>query len=232
MTLIVYKNRQLAADTRTRHSCAHTRDTTCGHCGEKAVAVKDNRRKLSLARSNEKTPAMFRGEKVLAVSGAGCVPLIDRYKRVLLSGQNLEEVHKSYLSLYGHNTINDDTCTILVIGENSNHIIDVRPSGDLLITQHDQDQFLVLGSGSTAAKWINHLMPWMNADDIVNMAMEDNVGVGGNIHRIDFTKEKLIIEERDPMPPKEMIGAVVAIYDAGYAVMEKKAKAGAQASSK
>jgi hypothetical protein len=214
MTLIVYKDGVLAADTRATHHCSSHNDTNCAHCGKKATAVNDTEQKISLT-VGRKAIATFRGEKVLVMASAGHVGWLNRIQRIISSGKNLEEVFENYLSVNGTNSERDGNCMTVLICETSNYSIRVPRKGSLVVEKVEKDKFILIGSGAEAASWINRLLPHLTAPQIVNLAMHKEVSVGGEIDFVDLSKQELVIERHGKLEPQSMLDAMVSTFKRG-----------------
>jgi hypothetical protein len=221
MTLVVYKNGILATDSRRTHVCSRSHTNKCAYCEKPAVSVKDDADKLFVVR--KKGSIKFRNVTILAYACAGDVEMINRIKGVLRLHDDLEAVYKSYLAIHGTHTKNERTCTVMLIGVEHNFIVRIPEQGSLDVKVFEKDKFLAIGSGTQGARWINKLMPEAWAPLIINMVMEDDVGVGGTISYVDLNEE---IEEGSlrpvmlhvPNDPKTMIERANKVFSMGEAV--------------
>jgi ATP-dependent protease HslVU (ClpYQ) peptidase subunit len=230
MTLVVYKNNMLAADTRATHNCTSTRNNTCAHCGEKAISVNDNKLKIHVFVG--KREINFREDKLLAMASAGEAELINRIQRMIGYGKNIEEAYKNYLDIHGQHNDNKTTCTSILVGVNKNYILQIPKRGDLVVEEKSKDEFLAIGSGSHSAQWINKLLPYLDASAIINLAMHDDLSVGGNIQRIDFTQPvtEQMFATAEKLDPQSLLDAMVKVFQRGRdAMIEDQNKASAPA---
>jgi len=223
MTLIVYKDGILAADTRATHRCGAQHETNCAHCGKGATAVNDNKQKITLL-SQRKTSVMFRGEKVNAVASSGSVHLINRIQRIITSGKDLEAVYENYLSVFGANEEQNGSSTTVLICETHNYVVQAPRKGELEVEQIEKDKFITIGSGTDGAVWVKTLHPHLSAPSIINVVMHKSVGVGGEIDFIDFSKPELSIERQPKYDPKSIINGLIEVFQRGKEAMVAEQK--------
>jgi hypothetical protein len=222
MTLVVYKNNILAADTRTSTRTLAHHKNHCAHCGGANKPVNDDTNKIMLVRSrDENKKSTFRGDTILAFAGAGNCDLLGRIKRIIRMCWNLEEMYTSYMMIHGSAEEKKHTCTVILICEKKNYVIVLPKVGGLEVTEHTRDEFLAIGSGSHSAKWINNLLPTANAPYIVNMAMYKDTSVGGDIHFADFNTRPLNISTATKQDPKFLIEQASKAFLLGEAEMLK-----------
>jgi len=213
MTLIVYKDGILAGDTRTSISRATPEPTTCGHCDKETHMVNDQGSKLSLFRTT--TKAVFRGEKVLAMGGAGRSPFIKRLTNLIRLGGDLEASYKGYIDIMGESFERGFACSLLLVCFEHCYVVEANDKGALIVTQHDRSESLAIGSQLHTVKWMNHIMKSITAIQIVNATMAMAKNIGGEIHYIDFNKPVLTSEIAPKVNPMEIVDNLAFIYEEG-----------------
>lgn len=218
MTLVVFKNGILATDSRRTHECAHNIGNKCAHCNKRATSVNDDANKLNLVQGRHEFK--IRGEKILVYASSGSVSMIGRIRTIVRRGLDIEEVFRNFVLVHGTHTKIEDTCTTLFVGETHNFVMRMRPQGQPSFDVYEKDKFIAIGSGTQGARWINKLMPTTWAPLIINMVMEDDIGVGGTINYVDFTEKQeegkqRLISMYMPNDPKDMIERANKIFELG-----------------
>ena len=184
MTLIVYKNGILAADTRTSVVNRKPDIYTCGHCGEKEKRVMDSGKKLHVFSADD--PVYFKEQRVIAVAIAGLAKKTDALVRLLYAKQDIEDVYKHYLEFQDSPEIGKSS--LLIVCENNFFVINAINRDPLTVEKHPLDENYALGSGSSGAHWLHTLHPDLPAEIIINLVMAKERSVGGNIEFIDINK--------------------------------------------
>lgn len=228
MTLVVYKNKKLAADTRTTHSCSTHVGQKCAHCGEDASAVNDGA--IKIYRTNAKHQPKFRDDEIVAYGSAGDVAFIDKIRPILRRGSmNLEDAFNMYKAInprarHGSRE-NTQSCTFLLVGKKLVYRVRMSTGNQFDVDDFPLDGFVAIGSGTTAAGWINRLVPTLDADSIINLVMAHGTDVGGNIDVIDLTKPEEILTERAiKQDPKTMLISITEVFAVGAKTLSDQIK--------
>lgn len=215
MTLIVYKNKQLAADTRGTLKSTHSNRSihTCAHCGKPAKVVNDKSNKIHLFDSEF---IRFRGDQILTVATAGNSNLSNRFIKIIEEGKDLEQVYQNYLSVHGDEEGRILSCTLLISCKHKNYLFDAGGQNNKLsITEHELDDWLYVGKSSEGAEWISRLMPNLSAAMIINLAMAVDDGVGGQIEELDLCASPRQLKTFEKKDPDRAMAAAKEIFRLG-----------------
>jgi hypothetical protein len=214
MTLIIYKNGILAADSRGTSTLTKSNNVhTCGHCGEAARLVDDSANKLTLIKPEE--DIMFRGDKLRGIGRSGFRPLSERLIKIIMSKKDVEAVYNDYLLVVGKDNVTDNNAGLLLVGEESNYLVSANAKGELSVEVCEHSKFLAIGSGVEVAEWLNLLMPTTDPAVIINMVMLKEKYVGGDIKVLDFNKENPTLMVLDKQDPKVLVDYHKNIFDIG-----------------
>ena len=225
MTLIVYKNGILAADSRTSITRGHGEKNTCGHCDNPIHEVSDTSEKINVF--TDKEAATFRGEKVLAMTGTGSKHLIERLRTLMKTGGDLEASYVSYLAVAGDQTDRSTSCTLLFVCAAHCYLVKVPVKGALIVTQEPRDKDIVLGSTTKAVEWISYLMKSLSATQLINVGMAMHKGIGGPIRYVEFDAPELLVETFAKFDPQELVDSLADIFKVGQETIAAQTKASA-----
>lgn len=196
MTTVAYDGKTMAADSRLTYS---GRKHTCKDCKATNQAILDESIKIVLARGKS-----FRGEKILAIGRAGATHLTSDLIKVLRSDEDFEQTYKHFRMFQ---TEINATADLLVVTEKS--LFHVRAENDpaMVITRHERDVKIAIGSGRIGALVAMKTIGTSAANAIVEVSKHDN-GTGGPVNFIDFADEKPNVSQFDPnaVPMKKKPG--------------------------
>ncbi len=218
MTLVIYKNGTIAADTRTSINCSHREGSQCAHCGKDTESVRDTSQKIKLGFGKK-----FRGETIIAMGSSGNTEMIARVRNIMRHNLDIEEVYKHYQILHGTQQTNPLRCTFMFICETNNYTVSIPEKGELLVKQHPKDKPLFIGSGQTAARTFDDVTN-ASACILINLVMAKETSVGGEIDYIDTKAEQVAVKRHVKTPPADMLHVTQQIYLKGFMSMQEPAK--------
>jgi hypothetical protein len=223
VTLIIYKNNTLAADTRGTLQDPHApHGLKCAHCNEPAFDVIDNSDKLVLIPVDKEI--RFQGSKVLAIGQAGNRELTKRLINLVLKGDDLQDAFRAYAAFHG-NTEHRVTGSLLFCTVDGPYMFDMQKKGAPIIKKYAKGDFITMGSARHVAEWLNALIPDASASHLINLVMARDKTVGGIIHEIDLTAPTLEIKKPNMKDPKSVLDLTVEMIREGAKIVVSKAEA-------
>jgi hypothetical protein len=214
MTLIVYKNNMLAADTRGTFSHSHRESgETCAHCGEVAQVVDDKGNKITFPSPDK--DLKFRGSKILAIGQAGNRSLSKRLVALIMEGKDLEEAYRNHMAFHGPAAEHSQTSSFLICCEDANYVVRIPKKGNLEVEKGAKDGFVAIGACPDVADWLNTLMPDASAAAIINLVMAKDKSVGGLIHEINLAVTPLKLNVYEKKDPARLLTGAVEIFKTG-----------------
>lgn len=192
MTLVVFKNGVLAADSRsgTTLRSPTTANACCPKCEERIdKVVKDEKVKIRLLNNKN---YKFRGDIIRAYAAAGNVPQIDRFNDLIDAGKDIDESFEVFKLLY----TGSDAVVVSLILVGTDHLWTIRFSlgsrrANMEVTKTNFQPYVSIGSGGTGASWINHFAGGsITAQEVVMLVKQNEHTVGGSIHYVNFNVEE------------------------------------------
>lgn len=193
MTLVVYKNNELAADSRGSTEI----ERTDGHCAKCSAPVNkvvvNNKEKIKLPQDVE---VKYMGETVLATGKAGNAHFTTSMINYLFAGKDIHEIYGQHTSL-----IMGEPLGAVIMIVTSDKVIVLRsynPTGpskrkmrDFHIQTFGRNETVMIGSGATEGRVIDKLTGGLlSAKEIIELTKEHNDSVGGDVKFHDFTETK------------------------------------------
>lgn len=197
MTTIAYDGKHLAVDSRVTNTAGKQRKHTCTSCGEHTEVVADDTEKLHI---NVDGKWKLRGEKIIAVGGAGMSTFIGRVIDAMKTGDDIEALYKDFKKLDGPH---GPSASFLVVTEKKVYTLTSNDKA-FDVKEYGRGEFVAVGSGNHAARMANSLSG-APAYDAINMAMLLDDSTGGTVHYVDCTDPKL---EKKSMKPLKAQAAV------------------------
>lgn len=184
MTLVIYKNNTLAADSRsTIGRNQHESNTKCGHCGKDAHLVDDSKGKIVVASKNK--AVNFREDRLIALAGSGNTSVIKKLQDVIMSGKDVEEVYQNFLLL---STRDLELAALMLICEKQNYILRVGSEPrKLTVKIHEKSETIMIGAGRYPARSLDHVSGnVLSPMELITLAMGTEDGVGGPVRYVDI----------------------------------------------
>lgn len=214
MTLVVYKNKMLAADTRASLSATlFDNNDKCSSCGKDAHVVDDTAKKIMLPPSDKEIK--FRGSRVLAVGQAGNQALSIRLRDALMAGEDIEEIYRHYQIIHGPSAENKVTSSFLICCDDVNYGVRIPSKGKLEVSKFTLDKIAAIGSDLKVVEWLDVLVPTSTASTLINLVMAKNKSVGGPVHEVnlaDTAPEVKVVETKEP---QALLARFVEMFDMG-----------------
>ena len=200
MTTCAYDGKFLAVDSRTTNSNPSLKEYNCPACGESHAPVKDDAVKIY----GDLSGRQYRGEKIIAIAGAGGAGAIERVVNAIRQGEDLDVIFRitGMISL----NVRPIDASFLVVTENT--VWKVRNSdggrGKFEALKFARGDQVALGSGEPAAMTAMKVFG-LNAVEAVLAAIVTDQGTGGDVRWADTTEPVGKPESHTTMtPPNEM----------------------------
>lgn len=224
MTLIVYKDGILAADTRTSATHAAIKDFSCAHCNNLSKPVRDRQATSKIGKPRKRATGLFEGQKILAYGLAGDLEKCIAVDRLLRYGEDLKIAHEHYTKLHNPRDTQDYSCTALLVCSDNVFVVNIPARGVLKIDKQPRSAFVTIGSGRQGAQWINHLLPKLSAVNIINLVMAKDMSVGGEIDywHVDSEEDFVIPHKAVKGDPKEMLEKIQLAFLVGSKIIQEK----------
>lgn len=223
MTLVVYKNHVIAADSRGSVT-NNIPKGSCAHCSnEVGRIVNDAKDKIKVSLTDD---INYRGSKVLAIAGSGSSSFTAGMKTELLKGSDIESLFTLHCRLLGDSP--PATASLLIVTESNVFVLRTYdPEGrsrtkirKYHITTHELNETVMIGGGREQGEVIDNITgKLLHPAEIIELVKESNQSVGGPVfyhnlkhnrvdqHKFDpqtarFTKSK-ILEAIESIPIPE-----------------------------
>lgn len=196
MTLVVYKNNELAADSRGSTEI----ERSDGHCAKCSAPVNkvvvNNKEKIKLPQEVE---VKYMGETILAVGKAGNAHFTTSMINYLYAGKDIHEIFGQHSSLI----MGEPLGAVIMIITSSKVIVlrSYNPAGpnkkkmrDFHTQTFNRNETVMIGSGAVEGRVIDKMTGGLlSAKEIIELTKEHNDSVGGDVKFHDFTESKKCI---------------------------------------
>lgn len=200
MTVIIYKDGQLAADSRESTRLIEHKNCHCIKCGasvEEGV-VCDIVEKIQVVPKDK--VYMFHNTRVLAYAGSGDTHSIAKLQKVIENGWDIIQAYQHFNAL---STSNMKSCRLLLVGEHDNRIVKISEEGLSSVT-YLKTQTLQIGSGEWEAKFYRHITEdRLTASEYIHLVKDLDDSVGGNIRFVNIDGTN--VSEIKTFDPSSMI---------------------------
>jgi hypothetical protein len=212
MTLVVYKDGVLAADSRASLLNKRSKPHTCGHCGNKENLVLDNSNKITLFNGDQ--PIIFKEQKIIAVAEAGATRRTGTLIALLKAGEDIEVAYNHYLAFHDATDLADSgsSSTLLIVCEHNFFTVKAIRKEKLAIEKHPLDKYQAIGSGADAANWLHALNPDLPGTVMINLVMARDESVGGMIQFVDIVNSPKELMTFMKQEPAELLGKVATAF--------------------
>jgi hypothetical protein len=214
MTLVVYKDGVLAADSRgTVMGDIFDEHDRCAHCGEEAHIVNDTGNKITLAPADKEIK--FRGSKVLAIGQAGNKMLSQRIVGMIMKGKDLEEMFANYIAFHTTHHDHRQTSSFLFCCEKENYTVHMPKKGNLVIERHELGKVIGIGANVKVAEWFSEVIPSATPSHLINLIMAKNKGIGGPVLEVDLKQAERKIQKVEIKDPTALMKEITNIFTIG-----------------
>lgn len=189
MTLVIYKNNIIAADSRGTIKMERVQGN-CVHCDTPVEkAVNHDKNKIRLITKE----IQYRGSKVLAVAGSGNAGFTTAMINFLIDGEDIHRIFKQHCSLLKEEPL---TAAFLIVTVDEVHILRTynpketskRRIRDFFAESFKRHETAMIGSGAYEARILDKFTnSELSATELIELTKEHNDSVGGNIYFHDFT---------------------------------------------
>ncbi len=198
MTTILYHDGMLLTDSRRSiKSCNEHRH--CAHCGESEHTVTDHNCKIRMPRKGE--TAVFRGENIRAISGAGVSNEVSKQVSAFFELDNYEQSLRQCFTYFATTKeIPTIPVTLLMVTDKSVYVIDYnKPDFYYLDPQrYELTDTVAIGSGGLAAKTAI-IAYGEDPFEAMRVASVVDKSTGGPTRYVDFSQEELKIMTYEPL---------------------------------
>lgn len=182
MTTIIYKNGILASDTRSSFNTqAATDGASCRTCGSKHDAVKDDSQKIRLGFTGQ----LWKGEKIIAVSGCGNATEMDKVIECLRKSEDIITMMRGAQQFATNQKFGYE---LIIVTEKNIHVVDPWAK-EIKQDVYGFDSVLAWGSGAAAARFVEKAFN-ATAIQAINAAIFHDKGSGGSIQAFDVRPGK------------------------------------------